>query len=420
MPTTVVHSNQISATLFVSLEMSKDDWKLTFAVTGETRLRRRAVAAGSLPPLLREIESAKQALRIPAETPVISCYEAGRDGFWLHRALVASGIDNRVLDASSLEVDRRRKQAKTDRLDGERLVRALMRYVQGDRLACRVVHVPSREDEDARQMQRELQTLRGERTAHRNQMQSLLFAQGIRCEVEGAGFEPMLAHCETGDGHPLPPGLRQRLLRSFARLRQCVEQIRAIEEERDALFRAAEERSRAGRQDGPAHEAIAVRLFELRGVGDECAWTFATELFGWRNFRNRRQLGAVLGLTPVPYASGQMNQEQGLSKTGNSRLRALTIELAWLWLRYQTDSELTKWYQQRFATGNRRVRRIGIVALARKLMVALWKWVEQGEVPSGAVLKTPEQRRRHRRTRSLTARGRPTSQGNPLTETTAM
>jgi len=388
----------------MSLELSKDQWKLTFSVRGQTRLRRRTVEGGKFDRLLQEITYAKKAFRLPEATRVVSCYEAGRDGFWLHRALLASGLDNRVLDASSLEVDRRQKRAKTDRLDGERLVRALMRYEQGDRAACRVVHVPSAEDEDARHLQRELQTLRDERIAHENRMRSALFAQGIRCEYVRQDFVAQLATWQTGDGRPLPPRLRDRLARDFERLELCVRQIREREAERDALFREAEARLQAGQNDGPAGEQIAVRLFALRGIGDESAWTFALELFSWRKFRNRRELGALLGLTPVPFASGQLQGEQGLSKTGNSRLRSLTIELAWLWLLYQPSSALSKWYQERFGAGNRRVRRIGIVALARKLMVALWKYVEGGEIPAGAVMKTEKQLRRHRRTASLTAK----------------
>lgn len=292
------NGNAVGGILFMSLELSKDQWKLTFSVAGQTRLRRRTVEGGKFDRLLQEITYAQKAFRLPEGTRVVSCYEAGRDGFWLHRALLASGLDNRVLDASSLEVDRRQKRAKTDRLDGERLVRALLRYEQGDRAACRVVPVPSAEDEDARHLQRELQTLRDERIAH----------------------------------------------------------------------------------------------------------------------ENRRELGALLGLTPVPFASGQLQGEQGLSKTGNSRLRSLTIELAWLWLLYQPSSALSKWYQERFGAGNRRVRRIGIVALARKLMGALWKYVEGGEIPAGAVLKTEKQLRRHRRTIRLTAK----SAGTSLSQSTAL
>lgn len=427
MPATVAHSNSdldldtnaTSPALFMSLELSKDHWKLTFGLQGQTRLRRRSVEGGSLAAVLLEIGYAKQALKLPDETPVISCYEAGRDGFWLHRALVASGCKNHVLDASSLEVNRRQKQAKTDRIDGERLVLALLRHQQGDRFACRVVHVPAAEDEDARHLQRELKTLRDERTAHVNRMRSLLFALGIRCEAVRPNFLAQLETYTTGDGSPLPAEVSGRLRRDFARLELCVAQIRDLEAVRNALFLAAEQRLAEGAKDVRAREAKAVRLFELRGIGDECAWTFASELFGWRKFRNRRELGALLGLAPVPYASGQMNREQGLSKTGGSRLRALTIELAWLWLQYQPDSALTKWYVERFAAGNKRVRRIGIVALARKLMVALWKYVEAGEIPQGAILKTPDQRRNHRRTPGMKARAKRSTRPPTASDETA-
>ncbi len=410
------NGNAVQGVLFMSLELSKDQWKLTFSIAGQTRLRRRTVEGGKFDRLMQEIVYAKKVYRLSEGARVVSCYEAGRDGFWLHRALLASGLDNRVLDASSLEVDRRQKRAKTDRLDGERLVRALLRYEQGDRAACRVVHVPPAEDEDARHLQRELQTLRDERIAHENRMRSALFAQGIRCEYVRQDFVAQLSTWQTGDGRPLPPRLRDRLARDFERLELCVRQIRQREAERNALFQEAEARLKANQSDGPVREQIAVRLFQLRGIGDESAWTFSLELFSWRKFRNRRELGALLGLTPVPFASGQLQGEQGLSKTGNSRLRSLTIELAWLWLHYQPGSALSKWYQERFGTGNRRVRRIGIVALARKLMVALWKYVEDGEIPAGAVMKTEAQLRRHRRTVGLTAQaaGKSPSQSTAL------
>jgi transposase len=277
-----------------------------------------------------------------------------------------------------------------------------MRFEQGDVHACRVIRIPAAEDEDARQLPRELQALRDERTRHGNRIKALLFAQGVRCEELAASFLDELPRMKTGDGRELPQRLRARLARDFARLQLCVEQIRSLEAERTALFREAQQHlDQAARR-----EELAVRLFALRGIGDEGAWTFSLELFSWRNFRNRREVGACLGLTPLPFASGDYHSDQGLSKTGRSRLRSLCIELAWLWLQYQPDSALSQWYEQRFAAGSRRVRRIGIVALARKLMVALWKYLEQGELPHGAVLKTDRQAAAHRLTPSLTRRAK--------------
>lgn len=402
MHATKSESNQdLSQVLFVSLELSKDDWKLTFGLGGQpNRYRRRTVSAGSVVPLLLEIKYAKAAMKLPEDARVISCYEAGRDGFWLHRALVADGVENHVLDASSLEVDGRAKRLKTDRIDGEKLLRALQRHVQGDRFACRMVHVPPAEDEYARHLQRELRTLREERVTHSNRMRSLLFSLGVRCESVGVRFASQLETCRTGDGAPLPLEVKSRLLRDLARLDLCVRQIQELEKHRDAMYAEARQRLTAG-ETVPLRQQQAVRLFQLRGIGDESAWTLATELFGWRKFRNRLQVGAVLGLAPVVFASGQLKADQGLSKTGNSRLRSLAIELAWLWLQYQPTSELSRWFQEKYGSGGSRSRRVGIVALARKLMIALWRYAEFGEAPAGSVLKTESQLANHRRTRGV-------------------
>jgi transposase len=396
MHATSIHSNLSTSVLYVAFELSLEHWKLAFAVGTQSRVRVRTVRAGDLDAVQEEIRRAQRQFGLPPEAKVVSGYEAGRDGFWLHRALTAAGLENRVLESSSLQVDRRSKRVKTDRLDAEALVRALVRREQGDRQACRYVHVPSREDEDARHLQRELQALREEKTQHTNRMIGLLFAQGVRLEVR-ADFPQRLAQVRTGDGAPLGVRLVERLLREFQRLQLCVEQIRLLEAERNALFRRAQEENAQAERA----EQVAARLGELRGIGPESAWTFSTELFSWRQFRNRREVGAMLGLTPCPYQSGASCTDQGVSKAGPGRLRSLAVEVAWLWLRYQPHSALAKWFQERFAAGGKRMRRVGIVALARKLMIALWKYLEWGEIPEGAVFKTEAQLHRQRRTPSL-------------------
>jgi transposase len=396
MHATLDHSTHSQNVLYVALELSLETWKLAFLTPRHSRPRLRTIAGGDLSAVRNEIALAKQRLGLGPDADVVCCYEAGRDGFWLHRALTAEGWENRVLESSSLQVDRRQKRVKTDSLDAQALVQALLRRELGDRNACRYVHVPSSEDEDARHLQRELRALRDERTQHTNRITGLLFAQGVRLEVK-ADFPQQLAKARGGDGSPLEAHLTARLLREFQRAQLCVEQIRLLEAERNVLFqRGLKEYETATRR-----EQLAARLFELRGIGPESAWTFSTELFSWRQFRNRREVGAMLGLTPCPYQSGGKHTDQGISKAGPPRLRSLTIEVAWLWLRYQPQSKLAKWYGERFATGGKRMRRVGIVALARKLMVALWKYLEWGELPEGAVFKTEKQLRYRKRTPSL-------------------
>jgi transposase len=320
--------------------------------------------------LEKELEKAKRRFGLPAEAPVASCYEAGRDGFWLHRQLVAQGIENRVVDSSSIEVNRRARQAKTDRLDAEKLVLMLWREVSGaptTRRVWSVVRVPSVAQEDGRQDDRERRKLKRDRQALRNEIESLLATQGI---YEVAAED--VAGCQD-----LPPRLRQRLERSRARLQLVQAQLRALEQER-------RERVRTGRSAADQK----VRLLEdLRGIGDGIAFPVIEE-FGWREFRNARQVGAAGGLTGSPWSSGTIQREQGISKAGNARIRTILVEAAWLWLRHQPHSALSRWYRRRFARGGKRLRRLGIVALARKLLIALWRYWSAGVVPDGAVFKT--------------------------------
>lgn len=365
-----------SSTLFLVFELSNTKWKLGMSTGRSQKPRIRTIDASDLPALHREIAKAKERFSLPASAPVVSCYEAGRDGFWLHHHLVAEGIDNQVVDPASMEVNRRRRRAKTDRLDVGMLMRHLLRWSLGDRDVWSVVHVPSVEAEDERQLHRELETLKGERTRHTNRIGGLLATQGIRFKTK-KDFLERLAEARLWDGSGLLPGLRRRLEREYERFQMVQEQIRELEAERRAALREAET---------PGAET-ARRLYRLRAIGENFSWLASMEFFAWRAFRNRREVGALAGLAPTPFASGSSDREQGIGKDGNRRIRAMTIEIAWQWLRHQPDSQLSRWFEERFGYGSRRSRRVGIVALSRKLLVALWRYLETGIVPEGAKLK---------------------------------
>ena len=387
----------IDSTLYVALELSSNRWKLAFAATRCSGIRVKNMAAGDLDALEREIRLAKENRHLREDAPVQTCYEAGRDGHWLHRALLAAGISNFVIESSCLEVDRRQKQRKTDRLDAMKMVYALIRYCRGERTSLRVNHVPDAKDEDLRNLQRELQTIRTDRTRLSNRIQSLLIAQGIRLARIDAGFPLQVMHMTTGNGRPLGKYLTARLQRDFARLQLCVAQIRELEKHRAELFRQAAK----AEVSCTVQQQIADRFIALCGIGVEGAWTLSTELYAWREFANRKQVGAVVGLTPTSYGSGQWNRELGISKAGRGELRSLLVELAWLWLQHQPTSDLADWYQEKVVGHGSRVRRIAIVALARKLVVALWKYAMKGEIPGGAKFKTEKQKRRFSLTQSL-------------------
>jgi transposase len=306
---------------------------------------------------------------------VRSCYEAGRDGFWLHRALVARGIHNVIVDASSIEVNRRARRAKSDRLDNEKLNEMLVRYHAGERRVWHVVRVPSEADEDQRHLERERQTLIQERTRLRNRIQGLLATQGITLRLAG-DWATALGTVRRWDGTPLPAGLVARLEREGARLAGVSAAIAALEAARTQAMAQPTRTAQCSR-----------RLARLRAIGPTFAWTLASEVFGWRTFHNRREVGGLLGLTPTPFQSGSERRELGIAKSGDPHLRALAVELAWMWLRYQPRSALSRWYHDRYARGGPRLRRIGIVALARKLVIALWRYVAFDLLPDGAVVK---------------------------------
>lgn len=376
--------------LHMSLELSSSKWKLGFTDRVGRRPRIRTIEAGNLPELSTEIAKSKRAFGLPSDAPVSSCYEAGRDGFWLHRCLVTMGIDSYIVEPASIEMSRRKRRAKTDRIDAEKIVIALMRFLAGEKYACRMIRVPDVEAEDARNLNREMRTIKGERTAHTNRIKSLLATQGITVVAIDRDFETWLERAKTRQGDPLGSQLRARLKREFDRLALAVEQIRELQMQQAALLRKAAEHQKA--QSKSEHRAdrlaaIANHLSQLGGIGPITSWTLAAEIFSWRDIKNRRQLAALAGLTPTPHASGQEEKEQGISKAGRGEIRSLLIEVGWGWLQYQPQSELSRWYRRRFDDGRRRNKKRGIVALARKLLVALAKYVRHGVIPEGARLK---------------------------------
>jgi transposase len=375
--TRVIEASAIESNLFVAFELGESSWKLALTVGLGQRGRERTVGAHDLAAVRREIVRAKQRFGLPGMCSVKSCYEAGRDAFWLHRWLEAEGIDNRVVDASSIEVNRRLRRAKTDRMDATRLLVLLLRFWNGERRVWSVVQVPSVEEEDRRHLHRELLTMKRDRTRLANRIQGLLANQGLRVDWRRP-LSRQLDALRSWDGSSLPPGLRARLDQERERLELLNRQIEALEVTR-------RERIRAEKAE-PVMEKVS-RLLTLQGVGSNSAWLYVMEFFAWRQFRNRREVGALAGLTPTPYQSGESRREQGIAKAGNRHVRAMAIEIAWGWLRFQPESALSKWYQARFGHGSSRLRRIGIVALARKLLIALWRFLEAGIVPEGAVLK---------------------------------
>jgi transposase len=359
--------------LYLAFELGVKEWKLGFTVGLGQRPRVRAIDGGDLSALESEIMKAKKRFGLQVDAPVMSCYEAGRDGFWLHRYLVAATITNLVVDSSSIEVKRRARRVKTDRLDVQKLLTMLIRYDAGEKRVWSVVHVPTTEAEDKRHLHRQLSTLKADRTRHTNRIKGLLYGQGVRIPVK-EGFLEALSTAHLWDGSPLPAMLRARLQREYAAWCFVDQQIRELEAERAELIRDSKD---------PNVEQVR-QLLRLRGIGPNSAWLFVMEFFGWRDFRNRREVGALAGLTSTPYLSGEETQEQGISKAGNRPVRSIAIEIAWAWLRFQPQSELSRWYQDRFAHGGKRLRKIGIVALARKLLIALWRYLETGVLPEGA------------------------------------
>ena len=364
------------ATLYLAFELGSTTWTLAFTSSAAQRPRLRRIDAGDLAELQKETSAAKARFGLPLEAPVRSCYEAGRDAFWLHRWLLTTGVDNVVVDSASIEVNRRARHAKTDRLDAGKLVHLLLRWAHGERKVWSVVRVPSPEEEAARQLTREIDTVREDRKQVRNRIQAFLATQGIRLKL-GPRFLQRLPELTTGDGRPLPAAWRARLEREWAHLEAIEARMTTLTAERDAHITTG-----TGRV-----AAVARQLCRMRGVAETSAAVFSAELFGTRTFANGRQLGALTGLVPVPYRSDQRVQDQGISKAGRAELRRVAIQVAWGWVRWQPDSALTQWFTRRFAGAGGRSRRIGIVAVARKLVIALWRFVANGVIPEGATLK---------------------------------
>lgn len=375
------HTNGNKQALYMAFELSLNTWKLAFGIGGNPRIVQ--IAARDLKGLSDEIAKAKKRFGLPEEAGVVSCYEVGRDGFWIHRYLVSTGIQNIVVDSSSIEVNRRKRRAKTDRIDVRKLYTMLVRHDRGEKGVWSVVRVPSRQDEDERRTHRELERLQKERGAHSNRIRSLLATQGIVVEVDG-NLPKLLESVRLWDVSPLSRQLKSEIKREYSRMKEVDRQIAEIrKEQRDAI--KAEKKASPSESQGRKMQMV-IGLTGLRGIGERSAWTLGHE-FLWRDFANRREVAGAAGLVGTPYDSGGSVREQGISKAGNKRIRRLMVELSWCWLRYQPESAITEWFNKRFAEGGKRMRRIGIVGVARRLLIALWRYASLGEVPEGARFK---------------------------------
>jgi len=373
--------------IFVSLELSRSKWLVTsLSPGGGEKMSKHVVAADDVAGLLALFERLREKAqdRTGVRYGMVTIQEAGLDGYWIHRMLMREGIESHIVDPASIAVSRHRRRAKTDRIDGEALLRTLMAWKRGEPRVCSMVRVPSPEQEDRRRLSRERKTLVAERLRHVNRIKGLLYSQGI------SGYEPLrcgrrmrLEVLETGDGRPLGVYIKAQIARELDRIELLIAQITAVEAERDALLARLADAVQPG-NGAPAPTAM---LLHLAGIGAE----FATVLWHeglFRQFDNRRQLAAYAGLAPTPWQSGNIDREQGVSKAGNPRLRTTMIQLAWLWLRHQPDSALSQWFNARVNHNGGRYKKTTIVALARKLLVALWKYVTAGVVIEGVITKT--------------------------------
>jgi transposase len=362
--------------IFVSLELSRSTWLITsLSPGGGEKMSKHSVRGGDVAGLLErfaQLQKKAQA-RTGRNFPIIVIHEAGLDGFWIHRVLQNEGIESHVVDPASIATSRRRRRAKTDRIDGEALLRTLLAFKRGEPRVCAMVKAPTPEEEDRRRLCRERKVLTNERVQHVNRIKGLLFCQGI------TGYKPLrrdrrrrLDELRTGDSRPLSKHLKYQISRELDRLELLLEQIKAAETERDAVLVAT--------------PAPAAMLLDIKGIGPEFAAVLYSEgLF--RHFANRRQIASYAGLAPTPWQSGSVDHEQGVSKAGNPRLRTTLIQLAWLWLRHQPQSALALWFKERVMRNGGRLKKTTIVAMARKLLVALWKYVTAGVVIEGAAMK---------------------------------
>ena len=365
--------------IYMSMELSRKTWLVTSISPGAgEKMSRHMLPAGQIGELLQHLSKLRRRAqeRTGTEYRVVVIQEAGLDGFWIHRVLEAEGYESHVVDAASIATSRRKRRVKTDRLDGEVLIRALLAFKRGEPRVCSMVRVPAPEEDDRRRIVRERKVLMQERIKHSNRIKGLLFSQGI------TGYEPIrrerraqLEELTTGDGLPLPPHLKRQVERELDRLELLMEQIKAVEAERDAMLAEAR----------PVSREIAM-LSNVVGIGPE----FAAVLWGeclFRHFDNRRQVAAYAGLAPTPWQSGSIDRDQGIGRSGNQRLRHTMLEVAWLWLRHQPASELSRWFNARVAQSGGRFKKVMITALARKLIVALWKYVAAGVVIEGAIMR---------------------------------
>jgi transposase len=367
------------ATVYVAFELSKAKWKLGVLLPGSQKVSRYTIDGGDLPALSARLATWRAKAAVAGKpVRIVSCYEAGYDGHWLHRWLTNQGVMNYEIDPASIQVNRRARRPKTDRIDLEQLMRTLLAYLRGEPRVCSMVRVPTPEDEDRRRASRERKRLLKERSSHTNRITGLLHAQGIRDAMPlKRGFIASLDTLRTGDGRPLPAKLKEEIVREHERLCLVHKQLTGLEAKSKAEVQTAARGS---------VEAKIKQLTDLKGIGVVSAQTLVHEVF-YRSFDNRRQLGSYFGLTNSAYDSGESHRDQGISKAGNRRGRALAVELAWLWLRHQPGSELSRWFNARVGNIKGRIRRITVVALARKLMIALWRYVTTGVVPTGAVLR---------------------------------
>lgn len=381
------------ATIFLALELSRSSWLVAIHTPVADKVSRHKLAAGDIDALLALIARLRAAVEQQTGccVRVLSCYEAGYDGFWLHRRLAAAGVTNHVIDPASLQVDRRARRVKTDAVDVDALLRALTAFCRGERRACSMVRVPTPEQEDAKRLNRERQQLVKERVRHVNRIKGLCATQGIY------DYQPLkpdrlerLETLRTGDGRPLPERLKGEIRRQLQRLALVLEMVATLEAERDAVVTAPADQAPEPEGEAPQPAGQASRkireLVKFKGIGPEIATVLHNEVL-YRQFDNRRDLAAYVGLTPSLFASGGLRHDQGISKAGNPRARATMVELAWLWVRYQPGSALSRWFRERVGTMKGRIRRIAIVALARKLLIALWRYLETGLIPTGAEFK---------------------------------
>lgn len=375
------HPSNGKATLSIAVEMSCSNWKL--AATDGARERPSQFKADHVQPMGRFeqvvecVRQIKLRWKLPADCEVAVIYEAGQEAFWVAREMHKLGWRVHVVDPASIPVPRQQRRAKTDRLDALLLLDNLLAWLRGERRhELRMLHIPSEQDEALRQLPRDRGELQKELNQHRDRMRKLLRTVGCWSELQGdVGQQLRRGELRCHDGRPLPEQLRERLLREWQRLQVAQKQLTGLQ--RQLLEQLPE----------PVRQKID-QLAGLRGIGHTGAMRLVLEFF-WRDFHNRRQVGSCLGVVPQPYNSGDSQVDQGISKQGNRRVRALMIEMAWFWLRYQPQTELAQWFFRRTAANanNKRGKRIAIVAVARRLAIALWRFLDSGVIPAGAALK---------------------------------